>query len=44
MRRTVILVTLIATLFAACGDDDSDDTASGAEPVSVADAQDLPYA
>ena len=38
MKRTVILITVIATLFAACGDDESDDAASAAEPVSVADA------
>ena len=36
MKRTVAVVTLIATLFAACGADDSNDTA--AEPVSIADA------
>ena len=36
MKRTVALVTLIATLFAACGDDDSNDNA--AEPVSIAEA------
>ncbi len=33
MKRTVVLFTLIATLFAACGDDD---TAEG--PVGVSDA------
>lgn len=38
MRRSVILVTLLAMLFAACGNDDPDDTAATAEPVSVADA------
>lgn len=36
MKRTVVFVTLIATLFAACGEDDSGDGA--AEPVSVAQA------
>ena len=35
MKRTVVFVTLIATLFTACGDDDSGDIS--AEPVSVAD-------
>ncbi len=39
MKRTVVFVALVATLFAACGDDDSDDAA--AEPVSIADAIDM---
>lgn len=38
MKRTVVFVVLVATLFAACGDDDSGDAA--AEPVSIADAVD----
>ena len=39
MKRTVVLVTLVAALFAACGDDGSDDTAT--EPVSISDAIEL---
>ena len=39
MKRTVVLVTLVATLFAACGDDGSDDTET--EPVSISDAIEL---
>ncbi len=36
MKLTVAVVTLIATLFAACGDDESNGAA--AEPLSIADA------
>ncbi len=36
MKRTFVVVTLIAMVLAACGDDDSNDTAAG--PVSIADA------
>ena len=39
MKRTVVLVTLVVTLFAACGDDGSDDNAT--EPVSISDAIEL---
>ncbi|MDJ0497345.1 MAG: hypothetical protein QNJ89_05905 [Acidimicrobiia bacterium] len=36
MKRTFLVVTLIAMVLAACGDDDSNDTV--AEPVSIPDA------
>ena len=36
MKQTVVFVTLIATLFAACGDDESGDSAARA--ASIADA------
>ncbi len=36
MKRTFVVVTLIAMVLAACGDDDSNDNAAG--PVSIADA------
>ena len=35
MKRTVVFVALVATLFAACGNDDT-----AAEPVSIVDAID----
>jgi hypothetical protein len=35
MKHTIVFVALVATLFAACGDDDT-----AAEPVSIADALD----
>ena len=38
MKHTVVFVALIATLFAACGDDDSEDLV--AEPVSIEAAVD----
>ncbi|MDJ0496315.1 MAG: hypothetical protein QNJ75_12730 [Acidimicrobiia bacterium] len=37
MKRTVVFAALVTTLFAACGDDASDEAA---EPVSIADAID----
>lgn len=39
MKSTVVLVTLIAALFVACGDDGTDDTAT--ESVSISDAIEL---